>query len=184
MKKLLLQLIGIFGLSLALGLSFNYFQETPLPLFNHYTPPAAQYPEEDLSVYYREMDAETLKSLLEADMVVLLDARRTQFYHEAHIPTAISLPIGDFAERYEIIRQQLDKSKSIVVYCIGIHCIDSALLARELTKKGYKEIYVFKGGIDQWKELGYETEASELYSVPPDNNGGNSSDGDRIYSNQ
>jgi rhodanese-related sulfurtransferase len=161
MKKFFLELGIIAMLSFALGMAYNHFQDSPLPVFEKYKPDAVQQAEEDFSSYYGEVDVETLRSLLEADMAVLLDARKAVEYNEAHIPQAISLPISEFEEKYPGVISLVPGDKSIIIYCTGLHCLDSSLLAKELYKKGQRELYVYKGGIEQWQELGYRIEPGE-----------------------
>lgn len=157
-KKFLLQLVIILVLSFVIALAYNQFSRSPLPIFEKYTPETAKDSEEDLSLYFNEVDVETLNALMESDMAVLLDARKTGDFNGGHIPKALSLPIGEFKEKYDKTVDLLVDGKSIVIYCIGVHCIDSALLAKELHQKGYRDIYVYKGGIEEWRELGYPVE--------------------------
>jgi rhodanese-related sulfurtransferase len=165
MKKFLIELTVIVALSTAIGLGYNHFQDSSLPLFKKYQPNPAQAGDEDLSVYYNEIDGESLRSLLEANMVVLLDARNRIDYHNGHIPQAVSVPLGEFQQKYPEIKELLanadEQGKSIVIYCIGVHCLDSSLLAKELQKNGHREIFVYKGGIEEWQELGYPVEGAQ-----------------------
>lgn len=142
----------------AIGMAYNQFQQSPMPIFKTYKPDPVLEAGEDLSVYYIEMDAETLKDMVEADMAVLLDARTREHYNQGHIPKAINLPIGEFKQMYDKISPLLTKDKAIIIYCIGIHCIDSALLAKELYQKGQRGIFVYKRGMEEWQELGYPIE--------------------------
>lgn len=160
MKKFWIQLIIILGISLVTGLTLNYFSGESLPVFKAFTPRSTTPLAEDLSVYYREIDAETLNSLLESKMVVLFDARTNDMYSQGHIPGAYNFPIGEFQQKYPTISPLLPGDKDIVLYCIGVHCIDSSLLAKELYNKGHKQIFVFKGGIEEWESMGYPVETS------------------------
>jgi rhodanese-related sulfurtransferase len=149
-------IIVIFGT--AIGLAYNQFQQSPLPIFKTYKPDLTQETGENLSVYYIEMDVETLRDMVEAEMAVLLDARTRERYNQGHIPKAINLPIGEFKQMYDKISHLLTGDKAIIIYCIGVHCIDSAMLAKELNQKGHRGIFVYRGGIEEWKELGYPLE--------------------------
>jgi len=149
-------IIVIFGT--VIGIAYNQFQESPLPIFKTYKPDPVQEAGEDLSVYYIEMNADALKDMVEAGMAVLLDARTRENYNQGHIPQAINLPIGEFKQMYDKISPLLTEDKAIIIYCIGINCIDSALLAKELHQKGFREIFVYKAGMEEWQELGYPIE--------------------------
>jgi rhodanese-related sulfurtransferase len=169
MKKFFIELTVILALSIIIGLAYNHFHESSLPLFSKYQPNPALAAGEDLSAYYGEIDVETLRSLLEADMVVLLDARNAFDYSQGHIPRAISFPIGEFDRKYsdaaELLTEAGRQQKSIVIYCIGVNCLDSSLLAKELHKKGHREIFVYKQGIEEWKQLGYPVKRGSLESA-------------------
>jgi rhodanese-related sulfurtransferase len=163
MKKLWIQLLVILVVSAGVGLAVNGFSRSPLPLFKTYQPDTDtdKATGEDLTAYFQEMDVETLDSLREAEAIILLDARTPDKYETAHIPGAISLPISTFSETYESVAPLLEDGKSLVLYCIGVHCIDSSLLARELYKKGRREIFVYKGGIEEWQAMGYPVQTPE-----------------------
>lgn len=158
MTNLWVQVGIIVILGTAIGMAYNQFQESPLPIFKTYKPDPTQEVGEDLSVYYIEIDAAGLRDMVEAEMAVLLDARTREHYHQGHIPKAINLPIGEFKQMYDKISHLLTGDKAIIIYCIGVHCIDSAMLAKELHQKGHADIFVYSGGIEEWQELGYPIE--------------------------
>jgi rhodanese-related sulfurtransferase len=168
MKKFLIELSVLLILSITISIAYNHIQKSSLQLFNKYQPNPSQVAGEDLTTYYDDMDVETLKSLLEANKVVLLDARSASDYEKGYIPQAVSFPIGEFNHKYpevaDLLTDAARRGKSIVIYCIGVHCLDSSLLAKELHNKGYREIFVYKGGIEEWQELGYpvKIESSQL----------------------
>jgi rhodanese-related sulfurtransferase len=167
MKKFIIQLSIILLLSAVVGFAFNHFQKSPLPVLKKFVPPAvAQDSNEDLSKFYSEMDADTLRGLLDSDMIILLDARTANNFQKGHIAKAVSLPVSEFNKKYDLVSGLLTSDKTIVLYCIGINCIDSSLLARELFNKGHRNIFVYKGGIEEWESLGYPVESQ--------NGGGNS----------
>ncbi|MCP5052424.1 MAG: rhodanese-like domain-containing protein [bacterium] len=163
MKKIWVQLLIIVAASLVFGLGYNQFSKSPLPVFETYKADTNIDREtgEDLSVYFDEMDAETLDSLRETDTIIMLDARTPDRYEKGHIPGAISLPIIKYAETYDSVAPLLEDGKTVVLYCIGIHCIDSSMLAKELHLKGHKELFIFKGGMEEWRKKGYMVQTPE-----------------------
>lgn len=162
-KKLWMQLLLILVVSAVIGLAVNGFSKSPLPLFTNYQPDTDtdKTTGDDLTAYFQEMDVETVASLKEADAIILLDARPPDKYETGHIPGAINLPITTFADTYDSVKPLLEEGKSLVLYCIGIHCIDSSLLARELHNKGHREIFVFKGGMEEWEAMGHPVQTPE-----------------------
>jgi len=172
MKRFILQLIAILGLSVVIGLAYNQFSKTPLPILKKYDAHmvdlvVANKQLNDVTVsdeseaeipQFDEIDAETVRALLESGSAVLLDARPPEDYRMGHIPGGISLPISRFNETYDRVAPQLGEGKTIITYCEGYHCTDSSMLALALHKKGHADIFVYKGGIEEWMELGYDVE--------------------------
>jgi rhodanese-related sulfurtransferase len=158
MTNLWVQVGIIVILGTVIGMAYNQFLESPLPIFTTYKPDPTGEAGEDLSVYYIEIDAEGLTDMVEADMAVLLDARTREDYNQGHIPKAVSLPIGEFKQMYDTVSHLLIEDKAIIIYCIDLYCPDSSKLAKELHKKGHPNIFVYRGGIEEWQELGYPVE--------------------------
>jgi rhodanese-related sulfurtransferase len=153
------------ALSLVTGLVYNQFSQTPLPLFEPYdahkvdlilnNKTGSDAAGETEIPRFDEIDAETLQSLVEAEAAVLLDARQPLDFQQGYIPGAVSLPITRFKETYDAVSHLLSEGKTIICYCEGLQCTDSSMLAMELYKKGFKDIFVYKGGIEEWEQLGF-----------------------------
>jgi rhodanese-related sulfurtransferase len=157
MKKLVFQVGIIIILGSVIGLGYNVLLKTPLTIFKPYKSDPIQEVGEDLSVYYIEIDIDGLRDMVEANLAVLLDARTREDFNKGHIPKAINLPIGEFKQMYDNISPLLAVDKAIIIYCIGVDCIDSSMLAKELYQKGHHEIFVYRRGIEEWQQLGYPT---------------------------
>jgi predicted sulfurtransferase len=170
MKKFLWQSAVIVGLSLIVGLAYNQFSRTPLPLFEKYDPhrveiaitvESSKASENTEIPRFQEIDAETIQSLMESETAILLDARRPVEFRLGHIHGAVSLPICVFNETYPDVAPLLNEGRIIITYCEGIHCTDSSMLAMELQKKGHQDIFVYKGGMENWLGLGNPVETFE-----------------------
>ncbi|MDQ1351357.1 MAG: hypothetical protein QG657_1659 [Acidobacteriota bacterium] len=172
MKQFILQLSVILALSLAVAFTYNHFSKTPLPLFKQYDPHMVDLvisnqtgknvlPGEPQIPHFQEIDADTLQSLVEAQKAILLDARTPDSFQQCHIPGAVSLPISRFNETYDGVSSQLAQYKTVICYCEGHDCTDSTLLAFELFKKGYPDIFVYKGGMAEWEQLAYPIETPQ-----------------------
>lgn len=82
----------------------------------------------------------------------LLDARNDYEYDLGHFKKAVGLPIKNFKQVPEWIKNNLDKlrGKKIVTYCTGgIRCEKFSAL---LLKEGIKEVYQLKGGIINYSQ--------------------------------
>jgi len=154
-KRIALQVSLIVTFSFIAGLTYNLISGSSLPIFKKYQlPPPPPEVDEDLSQYYTPMDIDTLRGLQGTDMVVIVDARKAESFQEGHIPSAINIPLDEFPQKYPDLASLLQEGKTIVIYCIGVHCIDSSMMARELVRRGHQDIFVFKGGMEEWEAEG------------------------------
>jgi rhodanese-related sulfurtransferase len=92
------------------------------------------------------------KGYVEKKEGLILDARPEIFHRLGHVPGALSFPREDFDGAFARLRTRLekDKSQALLVYCSGGECEDSQMVADGLAKLGYRRVYVFKGGWDEW----------------------------------
>ena len=86
--------------------------------------------------------------------IVFLDARGNIDYKEGHIKNALNLPYYNF-DSYKQILNNIPKSSTIVTYCAGTDCDLSILLGKQLFESGYKKIYIFFGGWNDWLNANY-----------------------------
>lgn len=91
--------------------------------------------------------------------VTFIDARTKEEYAEGHIKNSLNIPFYD-SDKYENVLKTLDKDKIIVTYCSGEDCDLSIMLGDELFEKGFKRVYIFYGGWNDWLEAGYPIEKS------------------------
>lgn len=86
--------------------------------------------------------------------VRFIDARMPEEYAEGHIRGAINIPF-DGDDSYRNILNSFSKDEILVTYCSGTECDLSILLGDELFEKGFKKVYIFFGGWNDWVERGY-----------------------------
>jgi len=100
----------------------------------------------------------TLSNLMEnhTGEFVLFDARGSDSYQEAHIPTALSLPYDRVYEEAQLLPS--NKDMLIVFYCQHETCGLSPQAAEKARALGYNHVVVYLAGIDDWKKAGYPTE--------------------------
>jgi rhodanese-related sulfurtransferase len=94
------------------------------------------------------------------DGVTFIDARDEAEYLAGYISGSINIPYYDL-ENHSYKVQRLAKDKPMVIYCAGTDCDLSILLANQLNKDGYKQIYIFFGGWYEWLTANYPTENPE-----------------------
>jgi len=90
---------------------------------------------------------------------VFLDARDTDAYMEGHIRNAVSLPVALAENRLPTEVDLLDRDDTVIVYCDESVCDSSEELGLILKKRyGFKDVRVFRGGWEAWRDAGYPTD--------------------------
>lgn len=93
-----------------------------------------------------EVTREELRARAEAGDVVVLDVRPAEEYLAGHIPGAVSIPIGELADRIN----ELPEDTEIVVYCRGAYCVLAYDAVRLLTDRGRRAIRLDDGMLE-WR---------------------------------
>jgi len=95
------------------------------------------------------------------DDINLLDVRTEMIYNSEHITgtnyNVVNIPLGVLESRLN----ELDKSKTIIVYCQAGRA--STLASDILVQNGFERVYMMVGGINAWREK-YPT---SLATPPP-----------------
>ena len=89
--------------------------------------------------------------------ILFIDAREPADYQYAHIKNAINIPFDRFDE-YKHLIDKIDKDQPVITYCAGTDCDLSILLGNLLFETGYKRVYIFFGGWNEWTEANYPVE--------------------------
>jgi len=82
-----------------------------------------------------------------------IDARDIADFEAGHIQGAINIPFHDF-DRYKEQLNTMPKDQVYVTYCSSA-CDVSIDMAYAMAKMGFKKLYIFHGGWDEWKNAGY-----------------------------
>ena len=82
-----------------------------------------------------------------------IDARDPADYDAGTIQGAVSIPYHEL-EQYKSKLNTLPKDKVYVVFCSAA-CDVSIDLAYAMAKDGFKKVYIFHGGWDDWENAGY-----------------------------
>jgi rhodanese-related sulfurtransferase len=150
-KKNIVQMSLILLAGLAFGLGSNLVSRRPLPLFKALAKPAPAGAE----VRFTEVDADFVAQLGGAPDTLLLDARFPELFALGHIPGAVSLPLSRFDEAFAEREPALRAARLLVLYCSGPDCHDSRDLALRLREKGFRDLLLYRGGIEDWQEKGH-----------------------------
>ena len=99
---------------------------------------------------------ETLHSRLATiDRTRVVEALGSAYYTDAHLPGAVNIPPGQVDELAPALLPDLEAD--IVVYSSG-SSTSSDLVARRLEQLGYRAVFVYRGGKEDWAEHGLPLE--------------------------
>lgn len=98
--------------------------------------------------------AEELFALRKNPKTTLLDVRRKVDYTAAHLPGAVHL-LSTKITRVSLKAATHSKAAPLVIYCQGITCRRAAEATKDAAQFGYKNLYYYYGGIDDWTALGW-----------------------------
>ena len=93
-----------------------------------------------------KISCQSLISLSNQDQALIVDLRSSEAFNSGHITASINIPVNDVSRRSNEI---INSTKSVVLVCeMG----SSSTNAGEILKKeGLKDIFILKGGINEWK---------------------------------
>ena len=111
---------------------------------------------------YANIDTAQLKMMMDKkETFVLIDARTTEEYDEAHIPGALNVPEKKFNELQTTL--PADKSSLLVIYCNGVKCGKSKKVANTAAAAGYTNIIIYGEGFPVWEEKNMKVVAGPGY---------------------
>jgi rhodanese-related sulfurtransferase len=107
---------------------------------------------------YQEINADELQALISEDpATIIIDSRGGSYFDGEVIKGAKQLAPGDTSED-SLAELGAGKDSKIVFYCTNVNCPASAKSASKAHSLGFKNLYKYPGGIDDWKAKGLETE--------------------------
>ncbi len=103
-----------------------------------------------------EVDAQTVNGWLSEGSVLLVDVRETGEYEFEHIPGSLLHPLSFLdPETFPVITE-----KRVVLMCqVGKR---SHAAAKQLLQAGYPATINLIGGLDAWREAGFDTEGARF----------------------
>ncbi len=95
---------------------------------------------------YKDLDNKSFAEKMNEPDVVIIDVRTPEEFANDHIPNAKSINLYD--KDFSTQLDALDKSKTYLVYCQKGG--RSANASKQLTDKGFKQVYNLENGFSQW----------------------------------
>jgi len=86
--------------------------------------------------------------------IIIVDSRIPGDRHKGYIESSVSLP--DTKTSCKTLSKVIpEKSRAALFYCNGIKCGRSAIAIKIAKECGYKELYWFRGGFEDWLKNGF-----------------------------
>lgn len=96
------------------------------------------------------VSAEQLVELIETvPELLIIDARHHDEFAKGHIEGALSMLDTEMTPAL-LARHARDKERPLLFYCNGERCLRSSNAAQKAASWGYRRIYWFRGGWQEW----------------------------------
>lgn len=107
----------------------------------------------DKDMQIQKITADQMLEAIEFESIQLIDVRTPEEFKEGSLKKSQNICITN--EDFKAQAEKLDKNKPVYLYCKS--GVRSAKAAEVLKEMGFKIIHEMSGGIEVWKEMGYET---------------------------
>lgn len=85
--------------------------------------------------------------------LVIVDSRKASDFQKGYIEGAVGLPNTD-TNGASLAKIAPNKATPLLFYCNGVKCGRSGKAAQIAMGEGYKKIYWFRGGMEEWEAKG------------------------------
>ncbi len=90
--------------------------------------------------------------------VHLIEVLPTESFQDYHLPGAVNIPLRSANFAAEVQDEVPNKNDEIVVYCGNKQCDASPTAAKKIEELGYKNVYDYEDGKEDWKSAGLPVE--------------------------
>lgn len=154
LKKLFFQCCIIATASLLSGMTFNHFSPKGLALIRQpsvkqsYQRMETQDPKKS-----KQLSIDEAYTLFKTKAALFVDARQEILYKMAHIKDAEWIYHQTAKENPKV--KDIKKDQLMIIYCGGPKCEQAEHLVDELEEMGFSSVFLFPGGMDEWRAAGY-----------------------------
>lgn len=105
--------------------------------------------------YFRLISCDSLKDKMSKDSkLVVINVLDKNFYDDCHILNSINIPFNEIENKVK----SWDKNKEIIIYCANKDCPASKKAYKVFLNLGFKNLFLFEGGIKEWYKKGLLSE--------------------------
>lgn len=90
--------------------------------------------------------------------LTIIEVLPREDYEKFHIPGALNVPL-DAQFEANIQRAAPDKEAPVAVYCANTQCPASERAARKMESLGYRQVYDYEAGKEDWRSAGLSGES-------------------------
>ena len=94
---------------------------------------------------------QAVEIILSNPKLVVIDARHDEEYAKGHIEGAVNLLDSELTPEM-LALHAASKDTPLLIYCNGERCLRSSNAAKKAVAWGYRKIYWFRGGWNEWIE--------------------------------
>lgn len=104
----------------------------------------------------KTLTREELKTMIDrGDDVLLVNVLDPTAFAQAHIPDSHNVPVADKGFNERIRALGANEDSRVVLYCSNFDCNASHAAAKQLEQAGFRDLYHYAGGIEDWMDAGY-----------------------------
>lgn len=104
-----------------------------------------------------------LKNMIDRhDDMLVINVLDKEYYDKAHIPGSLNVPLesNDFIQQVDKLADSR-RDIRVITYCASYQCSASTDAAKRLDEAGFKAVFDFKGGIQDWQQADYPVEVGQ-----------------------
>jgi rhodanese-related sulfurtransferase len=156
LSKLVLKAALIFLIGSGVGLAYNAFSSTGIPLETPLRASSSEVINWELHLDGLRATLVDAKHAFDTQSAIFIDSRSPDAYAQGHIRGALNVPASRPIARAKEVLAGVSKDAAIITYCSGGGCRSSVGLARLLIQEfRFANTRSFHGGWPAWVEAGY-----------------------------
>ncbi len=170
-----LRILIIILVSVAMGIIYNLISLNSIPFFPDESaqlaneikhkaenlPDSVRWKYDPTALKWYPIRADQAYFVFDKKMAKFIDPRDEWDFKEIHIKGAINIPAYKFSRSMADLKK-LNKDDMIVVYCEDEYCDNGKSICDSLIDLMYKNVFLYKGGIDEWQFAQYPLEGTKV----------------------
>lgn len=153
--RILSSVAGILVFALFLGAVFQFLRPHPIPWIEDHS---QSVDSKARAAGIRVVTLEQAREMVANGSALVLDARAGVEFDLGHLPGAVSFPNATRSDAFYELAGLLQGDQPLLVYCWSKSCDDALELALFLRAQGSKNVHLFAGGFNAWRDAGFPVE--------------------------